>query len=248
MSSAGDVSLQDAFIYIEHALQARLESAEFPDHPTAKGDVSETAWRKTFARYLPARFRVGSGFVIDSRGKSSRQVDCIIYDNVHTPTLWGEGGFLHIPAEAVHAVFEIKPEVNKKYLRVASEIVESVRLLHRTSVSYMGSGQENPPKDPIHIVGGLLATRVQYKAGLAGSAFGRAIGDVQRLGPVNRNLDIVFTAFGGYADYFHSGFPTERPPYTDTAKGAVARGLFRLVRALLVEGTVAAIDLARYLE
>ena len=248
MISAGKVSLQDAFIYIEHALQARLESAEFPEHPTAKGDVSEVAWRETLARYLPARFRVGSGFVIDSMGRVSRQVDCIVYDNVHTPTLWGEGGYLHIPAEAVHAVFEIKPEVKKEYIRVASEIVESVRSLHRTSISYTGSGQENPPKEPIHIVGGLLATKAGYKTGLSGPAFGRAIEDVHRLGPINRNLDIVFTAFSGYADYFDSGFPTERPPHMDTAEGAVARGLLRLTRALLVQGTVAAIDLARYLE
>ena len=248
MGASRNVSLQEAFGYIENFLQAKLVNADFPDHPTAKGDISENAWREVLGRYLPARFRVESGFVLDSRGGISQQIDCIIYDNVFTPTFWGEGGHFHIPAEAVHAVFEIKPVVNRQYIREASRKIESVRSLHRTSTSYIGSGQENPPKDLFHIIGGLLASKAQYKSGILGLPFYKAISEIQREGPRDKSLDVILTAFNGYADYFDTGFPTNRKPHMDSSKGAATRGLFRLVRALLLQGTVGAIDLKRYLE
>ena len=248
MSSSRDVSLQEAFRYIENSLRAKLEGARFPDHPTAKGDILESAWRDVLRRYLPARFRVESGFVIDSNGDVSQQIDCIIYDNVFTPTFWGEGGHFHIPAEAVHAVFEIKPSVNKGCVRAASEKVNSVRTLYRTSIPYRGAGKEYPPKDLFHIIGGLLASDIEYSSGVTGEPFRRAVRNVQIEDPRNKSIDIVLTACDGFADHFDSGFPTELPPYVDTKEGAATRGLFRLVRALLAQGTVGAIDLERYLE
>ena len=247
MSHNRDVSLKDAFEYIEKSLQAKLSNANFPDHPTVKGDISESAWKEVLSRYLPARFRVESGFVIDAKGKISQQIDCIIYDNVFTPTIWGEGGHSHIPAEAVHAVFEIKPTVNKKYIVAASKKVESVRLLHRTSIPYIGSGKENPPKVLFPIIGGLLASKMEYSRGLHGTGFDRAIQSVQEACPKYKSLDMVLTACDGYTDYFDTGFPTDRP-CKDTNEGAATRGLFRLVRALLAQGTVGAIDLGLYLE
>ena len=242
-------SLQEAFKYIESSLQAKLDGAHYPDHPTAKGDILEEAWREVLGRYLPARFRVENGFVIDSKGNISGQIDCIVYDNVYTPTFWGEGGHFHIPAEAVHAVFEIKPTVNKTYIQAASDKIASVRELHRTSIPYVGSGQENAPKELFPIIGGLLASKVEYKQGIEGKPFHRAVRSIhQNDSECMKSIDLVLTGFDGYADYFDSGFPTDAPPHTDRTKGAATRGLFRLVRALLSQGTVGAIDLRCYLE
>ena len=241
--------MQEAFKYIERSLQAKLDGANYPEHPTAKGDILEEAWREVLRRYLPARFRVNGGFVIDSKGGISGQIDCIIYDNVFTPTFWGEGGHFHIPAEAVHVVFEVKPSVNKRYIRAASDKAASVRALHRTSIPYVGAGQENPAKELFSIIGGLLASRIEYKDGIEGTAFQKAVENIHQDDPeYMKSIDLVLTGSDGYADYFNSGFPTDGPPYRDTAKGAATRGLFRLVRALLSQGTVGAIDLRGYLE
>lgn len=247
MSASGLMPLQEAFRYIELSLRAKLEAARVPDHPTAKGDVLEDAWREVLRRYLPGRFHVGSGFVMDSRGQVSQQIDCIIYDKLFTPTFWGEGGHLYVPVEAVHAVFEIKPSVNRRNIHSASEKATSVRRLYRTSRSYMDSGQEAPPKELFHIIGGLMASSIDYEKGIITAAFNKAIrrthGD-----PAYSSVDIVLTACNGFVDYFESGYPTERQPYGDSEEGAAARGLFRLVRALLSQGTVPAIDLECYLE
>ena len=247
MSDSRNPSLQEAFRYIEQSLRADLEGAKVSHHPTVKGDVVECAWRRVLRRYLPARFSVGSGFVIDSRNQVSQQTDCIIYDNVFTPKFWGEGGHLYIPAEAVHAVFEIKPSVNGRHIQAASEKAMKVRRLHRTSISYMDSGQEAPPKEPFHIIGGLMASSIGYKGGIVGGAFNRAVRRTHR-DPRYTSIDMVLTACSGFVDYFESGYPTERSPYGDSDGGAAARGLFRLVQALLSQGTVGAIDLRRYLE
>ena len=244
--SDGNGTLHAAFRYTERALQARLESARLPYHPVSKGDVAEDAWRALFRRFLPSRFSVESGFIIDAHNAISKQIDCIVYDKMFTPTFWGERGYIYVPAEAVHGVFEIKPHVNKPYLRRTSDALESVRVLHRTSASYMASGRQEEPKPLFPIVGGLLATRMQYARGVEAPAFG-AFQREMRAESAKRCIDTVLTAFDGYADYFDTGFPTDRPPYRDLAEGAATRGLFRLVRALLLQGTVGAIDLKYYL-
>ena len=247
MNVSKEASLCEAFKYIEKSLQAKLESAHFPDHPTAKGDISENVWREVLRFYLPSRYSVESGFIIDAKNKISEQIDCIIYDNVFTPTFWGEYGYLYIPAEAVHAVFEIKQKVTKNNLQHASKKIEGVRVLYRTSASYMASGKEENPKPLFPIIGGLLATKMGYEKGLEAPQFSKSIYEIQKEDPKNKGIDIILTASDGYADYFDRGFPSDNP-HKDKAVGAVARGLFRLVEALLAQGTVAAIDMKCYRE
>ena len=241
-------NLQDAFIYTEKSLQAKLEHAFFPDHPVAKGDVAEDAWRKFLINFLPSRYKVGSGFVIDSNNHRSEQIDCIIYDNIYTPTLWGEENYIYIPVEAVHAVFEIKQEVKREYLQVASDKIKSVRKLYRTSATYVGSGQENPPKELFHIIGGLLATRSVWKYGLMSTHAKDAVQKIHNNHSEENSvaLDIILTARHGFIDYFNTGFPCDSPPHNDKNEGAVTRGIFRLIKALVAQGTVTAIDLKKY--
>ena len=103
--------------------------------------------------------------VIDAEGKISQQIDCIISDNVFTPTFWGDHGYVYIPAEAVYAVFEIRQSANKENIDYASEKIKSVRNLRRTSAPYTGDGQNRPPKCPFRIVGGLMVREFSIQVG-----------------------------------------------------------------------------------
>lgn len=234
-------SLQTAFVYTESLLQTRLESANFPHHPSAKGDVSELAWKKFIKRYLPSRFSADSGFVIDAHDKTSDQIDLIIYDKVFTPAFWGGGNHSYILAEAVHAVFEIKKNANSAALEYASRKAESVRKLHRTSAPYKGSGQDNPPKKLFHIIGGLLATKIKPDIGSP-----KFNGNIKKC-KGDGCIDMVLTAHNGYAHYFRTGFPIDEPPCMETGKGSATKGLFVLIQALIAQGTVGAVDLDYYL-
>ena len=248
MANCNNYRLREAFTYNEKSLQTRLEHALFPNHPVAKGDVAEEAWRDFLRCFLPSRYKVGSGFVIDSRNNSSQQIDCLIYDDYYTPIIWGQNSYLHIPVEAVYAAFEIKPEVNSQYLLAASEKIVSVRNLYRTSVSYTGDGQEKEPKPLFHIIGGLLAKKVMWEetGRLESRYFKKKMKQFQNKKGCIDCIDIVLTAYDGFIDYFRTGFPCEALPKVDKDPGAAIRGFFHLIRALTKQGTVSAIDLEAY--
>ncbi len=125
-------------------------------HPVAKGDNTEAAWKKFFKNYLPSRYSCDSGFVVDSQGSISDQIDIIIYDNHFSPFILNKNGVLYIPAESVYAVFEVKPKLSKKNFDYASNKVKSVRGLVRTSAKVICNGALVEGRKPFDIIGGLL--------------------------------------------------------------------------------------------
>lgn len=237
-------TLLEAFSYAEKSLQAKLESANFPAHPVAKGDVAEDIWRNTLRRYLPSRYSIESGFVIDSKNNTSQQIDCIIYDNVFTPTFWGEHGYVYIPAEAVYAVFEIKQKADKQNIEYASEKISSVRGLFRTSAFYTGDGEKRPPKPLFRIVGGLIAREFSIKH----KRIMDVLYEIRNAPDENANIDVILTAKDGYIDFFNEDYHKAGSSGVDSCQteGAAIKGIFRLIRVLVEQGTVGAIDWRRY--
>ena len=65
----------------------------------------------------------------------------------NSPTIWpsslwfgGPQGVRFVPVESVYAVFEVKPELKKKYVTYAVDEVRSVRLLDRPSADLIPKG------------------------------------------------------------------------------------------------------------
>ena len=50
-------------------------------HQGVKGEGNEEILRDLLRRFIPKRYGVGTGIVIDRHGNQSRQSDIIIYDN-----------------------------------------------------------------------------------------------------------------------------------------------------------------------
>lgn len=61
-------------------LQKLSTGANAFEHAGTKGDNSESNWISWFQEYLPNRYKVDKGIVIDLTGKQSEQIDLIIYD------------------------------------------------------------------------------------------------------------------------------------------------------------------------
>lgn len=60
---------------------ARLEAAQkLISHKPTRGAAAEQAVRQLLADFLPWRCGVGGGFIVNHRGKSSRQVDVLLFD------------------------------------------------------------------------------------------------------------------------------------------------------------------------
>ena len=70
------------------------------------------------------------------------------------------------PVESVYAAFEVKPELNKKYVKYAIDKVRSVRTLDRTSadVIHKGGTYNRAAIDVKPIIGGILTVRNKWAA------------------------------------------------------------------------------------
>lgn len=131
-------------------------------HPGIKGDVTELNWIEWFREYLPKRYKVDKGIIIDSEGNQSDQIDLVIYDAQYSYMVFRHDQGLLIPAEGVYAVFEVKQNLNKEKIEYAGKKAESVRKLIRTSAPIKHAGGEYAPKVLHEIVAGILTTRCDW--------------------------------------------------------------------------------------
>jgi hypothetical protein len=128
------------------------------DHPVTKGDQCESAWIDFFRSFLPDKYAVDKGFVFDSKGKISDQIDIIIYDSLYTPLIFGtESGEKFVTAESVYAVFDSKPKIDKGTLEYTNNKIQSVISLYRSARGVINAGKACPPRDHTKIIGGILA-------------------------------------------------------------------------------------------
>ena len=151
---SGHIDLAEIFRRVQQEMLAQLSVGRLFEHASTAGAATEHHWLQLFDRYLPKRYRAAPAFVIDSNGRRSRQIDIAIFDNLYTPPLFPHASGIHLPAESVYAVFEVKPTFSRQWLRDAAEKAASVRSLRRTSVSVIGRSASSPPP----ILAGLLAT------------------------------------------------------------------------------------------
>jgi len=155
---SGQLDLSDVFLKVQQELLAQMAVGGLFEHASAAGTATERHWIDLFNRYLPQRYRSTSAFVIDSTGHRSRQIDIAIFDNLYSPLLFPHSSGLHIAAESVYAVFEVKPTISRQWIRDAGEKAASVRALRRTSVPVIAGGTARSPIPPSPIIAGLLAT------------------------------------------------------------------------------------------
>ncbi len=229
--------LCDAFASEQGCLLTNLKSSFRITHAGDRGVVNEQFFIDFLRAYLPNRYTVDKAIVIDSRGEVSHSIDIVVYDRQYTPTLLDNDKHRYVPAEAVYAVFECKPKIDKVYLDFAGEKAESVRRLHRTSVDIHHAGGIFKAKPLFPIVGGILATEVAWSGGL-GKTFERAHGRLAG----HRTLDCGFAATGACFDVFAA-----KNAYTyGPANNALAYFAFRLLWKLQTLATVPAVDWMAY--
>ena len=127
-------------------------------HPVSKGEHCESAWIDFFRSFLPNKYAVDRGFVFDSKGGVSEQIDIIIYDALYAPLVFGtDAGEKFITAESVYAVFDSKPTIDKTTLAYTHNKIKSVTSLHRSSRAILVGGIIKPARELTPILGGILA-------------------------------------------------------------------------------------------
>ena len=101
--------------------------------PGQVGSAAETAVLSQLAKLLPRGVGVGSGFVIDTDGTTSRQLDVVLFESDVCPrfSVNNDPGATYYPCEGVIAVGEIKSTLTKKEVEDSFEKIASVKSLRR---------------------------------------------------------------------------------------------------------------------
>ncbi len=231
----GKAFLQSAFASEQRLAQAKLQSSERISHNGDMGEVNELHFIEMLRKYLPNRYTVEKAIILDSLGHTTDSIDVVIFDRQYTPTLLDNEKHRYVPAEAVYAVFECKPTIDKAYLEYAADKAASVRRMRRTSVEIPHAGGVYPPKPQIDLVSGILALDVDWADGF-GTSFkkihSKLMGDCR--------LDCGLAVNGASFDTFDGNY-TFGPNHN-----ALVFFFFRLLKRLQAVGTVPAVDWAAY--
>lgn len=98
-------------------------------HKAEKGRIVEAIVKSALRAILPGRFSIGTGFAITSSGKTSPQLDLVIYDALHNAPIILEGGTGLFPIECIYGFVEVKSVLNREAIQSAVGTVKTVRNL-----------------------------------------------------------------------------------------------------------------------
>ena len=101
----------------QHKMSATIDQIRRSvPHAGETGDLVERVIRSQLLEVLPDKVGVSSGFVLDSLGSVSRQMDIILYDRPSTPRIFASDGAQMFPVESTYACGEIKTEMDSNQL------------------------------------------------------------------------------------------------------------------------------------
>jgi hypothetical protein len=95
----------------EDLLEKGVKHHDKINHAQAKGELNEYLIRDILGKYLPPKYGILEGFLIDHKGEQSKQTDVIIYDKFSHPYLFfDELDKPHnfIPIDSAVATIEVK--------------------------------------------------------------------------------------------------------------------------------------------
>jgi hypothetical protein len=232
--STGRIELSGVFRHMQSAMITQAAAGDLIDQPTSCGAITERQWLDLLARYLPQRYCASSAFIVDSEGCRSRQIDIAVYDRLYSPLIFPQADGLHVAAESVYAVFEVKHELTAKWIADAGKKAASVRALHRTSVPVLTGGCPKPAIVPPRILAGVLAPRAAWARFRP-----RLEAALRRLSP-DEALDLG-CVLG------HGSFEITRGQICfSTTEEALSFFILRLLERLRALGTAPAADLMAY--
>ena len=109
------------------------KARRFGTTPVLIGNAMEQPTRDSLSRLLPRGLAAGSGCIIDSEGRTSREIDVVIYERDFCPVFGVNNSpeTTYYPCEGVLAVGEVKSTVGKSEFNDAVKKIESVKVLKR---------------------------------------------------------------------------------------------------------------------
>jgi hypothetical protein len=233
---SGKLDLAEFFFAVQYEMLSQLSVDGLFEHASTAGAATERHWIELFNRYLPQRYRTTPAFVVDSTGRRSRQIDIAIFDNLYSPLMFPHSSGLHIPAESVYAIFEVKQTLTRQWIREASQKAATVRHMHRTSVPIIAGGKPRTAIRPSPILTGILASTSIWSPETFKSNLVAAVNAI----PPRDRLDL------GCALEHGSFERTKKRIKVSTQDESLIFFMLRLLDRLRKMGTAPAADLMKY--
>lgn len=114
-------------------LVSAFDKADDATTPSGVGDAKEKSVIERLDQILPVSIGVGSGFVFDSYGKTSQQMDVVLFEKDICPRFSYSESATYYPCESVIAAGEIKSSIGKAELSDVFSKTKSVKSLKRFS-------------------------------------------------------------------------------------------------------------------
>jgi len=141
--------LRDLLLRAAERLHSELRDDLIP-HRGESGRAREESLRKFLRSNLPSRFDVSTGFVFDSDGSISDQLDIVIADPTLCPRFETAGGIRLFPCESVVAVGQVKSKAtSRRELWGAFDNLRSVSVLDRSGNGTAFCSRLGVPLDPV---------------------------------------------------------------------------------------------------
>lgn len=83
-------------------------------HQGERGRANELTMAQLLENLLPPTIGVGSGVIIDSGGRASKQSDIVLYNRNNQPQLIAQSLQLLFPVEVVYGTVEVKSRLTKE--------------------------------------------------------------------------------------------------------------------------------------
>lgn len=97
-------------------------------HQGERGGANENILIDLLKGFLPKKYGVSSGFVIDPDGECSKQTDIILYDNQFNPDLMEYKGGSIVPVDWTYAVIEVKTTLKGELENAINNIAKTKSL------------------------------------------------------------------------------------------------------------------------
>ncbi|MGD0091608.1 MAG: DUF6602 domain-containing protein [Planctomycetota bacterium] len=106
----------------------RLDAARvIIEHKLTRGIAAERVLMDMLQEFLPQRFGISTGFILDSQGKSSRQIDLLVFDQANSAPIYRDNSLAVVTPDMVRIVLEVKSRLDKARFTEALENISSAK-------------------------------------------------------------------------------------------------------------------------
>lgn len=138
--------------WLRDRIKSHVDAARaFVPHRGESGRVAEGAVATALREFLPKRFSLGTGFIVNAKGETSSQIDIVVYDNEQNAPILFEGGVGIFPIECVYGIVAVTRKLDVDKLKESLSAIERIRRMAvaKNYVTYSrspGTPVEHAPK------------------------------------------------------------------------------------------------------